>query len=206
MGAWRDLIGTVNTVFKIGLNKASLDAGALTAQRSFGLPDASGTLALKSEIVVQPPLSTLSNNAVATTETVVARWPLTAGYLTAAMVLNLSFMGQVSGTATLTFRVRIGTAGTAADTLAATFVTSAAGVANQHVFAELLIACLTAGATGTATAAGAVQFGAASLALVTAAFAAAAVNTTAALFVSVTLVQSAAQTYTSRAAALGRAN
>ena len=46
MGRWVDLIGTVNTVLKIGLNKASLDAGALTAPRTFALPDAAGTLAL----------------------------------------------------------------------------------------------------------------------------------------------------------------
>ena len=46
MGRWLDLIGTVNTVLKIGLNKANLDAGALTAPRTFALPDAAGTLAL----------------------------------------------------------------------------------------------------------------------------------------------------------------
>ena len=51
MGAWRDLIGTVNTVLKIGLNKASLDAGALTAPRTFALPDAAGTLALLNDPV-----------------------------------------------------------------------------------------------------------------------------------------------------------
>ena len=46
MGRWLDLIGTVSTVLKIGLNKASLDAGALTAPRTFTLPDVAGTLAL----------------------------------------------------------------------------------------------------------------------------------------------------------------
>lgn len=50
MGAWRDLIGTVNTVLKIGLNKASLDASALTAARTFTLPDIAGTLALTSQL------------------------------------------------------------------------------------------------------------------------------------------------------------
>jgi hypothetical protein len=50
MGVWRDLIGTVNTVLKIGLNKASLDAGALTAPRNYFLPDTSGTLALTSQL------------------------------------------------------------------------------------------------------------------------------------------------------------
>ncbi len=50
MSAWRDLIGTVNTVFKIGLNKASLDAGALTAPRTYALPNVAGTLALTSQL------------------------------------------------------------------------------------------------------------------------------------------------------------
>ena len=47
---WRNLIGTVETVFKIGLNRASLDAGALTAPRNYTLPNLSGTLALTSQL------------------------------------------------------------------------------------------------------------------------------------------------------------
>lgn len=50
MSTWRDLVGTVNTVFKIGLKKASLDASGLTGPRTFALPDTSGTLALTSQL------------------------------------------------------------------------------------------------------------------------------------------------------------
>ena len=203
MAAWRNLIGTVNAVFKIGLNKASLDAGALTAPRTFALPDAAGTLALTSQIPVAPPASVLTNNTVATTETVVAQWALSAGYLTPRQVLNLNFLGQVSSTATLIFRVRIGTAGTVADALACTFATSAAGVANAHVSGDIVIAVLTA---TTATASGDVQLANAVLGPLAAAFAAATITPASALFISLTLVQSALQTYTSREAVLTRLN
>lgn len=149
------------------------------------------------------PLSTLTNNLVATTETVVASWALPANYLSARQVLGLAFIGQVSSTATLTFRVRIGTAGTTADALAGTFATSAAGVANAHVLGDIYIAVLTA---ATATASGQVQLANATLGLLTAAFAAATIAPASALFVSLTLVQSVAQTYTSREAVLSRLN
>lgn len=162
-------------------------------------------IAVKSQLPVTLTV-TLTNNTVATTETVMARWALSANFLSAGSNLLGAFAGQVSGTAALTFRVRIGTAGTTADALAATFVTSAAGAANQAVYGDLLVSCLTAGTSGTATAAGMVLFGASPLAVATGGFTAASVNTTAALFVSVTLVQSAAQTYTSRAATLARSN
>lgn len=200
---WNDLIGTVRTVFKIGLNKASLDAGALTAPRTFTLPDLAGTLALLSQIPVQPPASVLTNNLVATVETIVARWALTAGYLSARNILDLSFMGQVSASATLTFRVRIGTLGTIVDALAGTFATSASGAANAHVYGDIKIAVLTA---TTATASGQVQLVNATLGLLTAAFAAATIAPASALFVSLTLVQSGVQTYTSREAVLTRMN
>lgn len=156
--------------------------------------------------VPRPSAATLTNNAVATTESVVARWALPANLLSAGANLVGAIAGQVSGAATLTFRVRIGTTGTVADALAATFVTSAAGVANQHLYGNLLVSCLTAGVSGTTTVAGCIQFGALNLAVATGGFAAATVNTTVAQFVSLTLVQSAVQTYTSRAATLSRSN
>jgi hypothetical protein len=53
VSAWRDLMGTVNTVFRIGLKKASLDAGGLTAPRTFTLPDLTGTVALVAGITTQ---------------------------------------------------------------------------------------------------------------------------------------------------------
>ena len=196
-----DLLGTLSSTFRI--SRATLSAAALTAARTLTLPDASGTLALTSQLLAAPPASTLTSNLVATTETVVASWALPANYLSARQVLGLAFIGQVSSTATLTFRVRIGTAGTTADALAGTFATSAAGVANAHVLGDIYIAVLTA---ATATASGQVQLANATLGLLTAAFAAATIAPASALFVSLTLVQSVAQTYTSREAVLSRLN
>lgn len=160
-------------------------------------------LPLADVLIEEPPVSTLTNNVVATTETVVARWALSAGYLKARQVLDLSFMGQVSGAATLIFRVRIGTLGTAADALVCTFATSAAGVANAHVYGGIKVAVLTA---TTATASGQLQLANAITGLLTAAFAAATIAPASALFVSLTLVQSVAQTYTSREAVLTKLN
>lgn len=201
MAAWRDLIGTVNTVFRIGLNRASLSAAGLTAARVFTLPDLAGTLALTSQILAQPPAAVLTNNLVATTETIVARWALPANYLTTGAFLDMEIAGQVSSTATLAFRIRIGTAGTVADALAATFATSAAGVANAYVSGNINLAVLTA---TTFTAGGQILLANASLGLVPAVFAAATIAPANALFISLTLVQSIAQTYTSRAAAMQR--
>lgn len=50
MSLWKDLLGTVQTVFRIGLDKATINASGLTAPRSFLLPDASGTLVLTSQL------------------------------------------------------------------------------------------------------------------------------------------------------------
>lgn len=142
---------------------------------------------------------TLTNDTVATTETVVARWSIAANALANGDELDLRLIGQVSGTATLTYRIRFGTAGTTADALLCTFAVSAAGVANAHHLLEALVAILS---TTTATATGSSQLASGVVGLVTAAFAAATVNLTVANFLSVTLVQSVAQTYTSRVAKL----
>lgn len=48
MGRFADLLGTVLSAFKIG--RATLSASALTAQRSFALPDKSGTFAMLDDI------------------------------------------------------------------------------------------------------------------------------------------------------------
>jgi hypothetical protein len=50
MSRWSDLLGTVESVFRIGLGKASLDASGLTSARTLTLPDQSGTLALTSQL------------------------------------------------------------------------------------------------------------------------------------------------------------
>lgn len=143
--------------------------------------------------------ATLTNDTVATTETVVARWSIAANALANGDKLDVCLIGQVSSTATLTFRIRFGTAGTVADALLCTFTVSAAGVANAHHLLEAMVAILS---TTTATATGSSQLAAGVVGNATAAFAAATVNLTVANFLSITLVQSAAQTYTSRAAKL----
>lgn len=164
-----------------------------------------GTSANPSSVATRGMLSspfgapTLTNNTVATTETIVARWSIPANALASLDNLRADLAGQVSSTATLTFRIRFGTAGTVADALLGTFTVSAAGVANAYHFLDALVSILSA---TTATATGTSALAGASVSNATAAFAAATVNLTVANFLSVTLVQSAAQTYTSRAAKL----
>lgn len=51
MSAWSKLIGTVLSAFKIGLaNPATLDAGGLSAPRTFTLPDSAGTFTVQGTI------------------------------------------------------------------------------------------------------------------------------------------------------------
>jgi hypothetical protein len=143
--------------------------------------------------------ATLTNNTVATTETVVSRFTIPAGSFVAGESYNLNQRGQVSGTATLAFRIRMGTTGTISDPLLCTFSTSAAGVANGYHSLDALVSVLSA---TTAHASGTSQLVNAVVGVTTGAFAPATVNLAVANFLSVTLVQSAAQTYTSRACKL----
>lgn len=196
---WIDLVGTFSNVLDIGRGKSRLNASAITAQRTHTLPNASGTLALLEQVKSPFGAVTLANNAVATTETIVARWSIAANALASLDTLGVALAGQVSSTATLTFRIRFGAAGTTADALLCTLTVSAAGVANAYHFLEAMVAILSA---TTATATGSSQLAAGVVGNATAAFAAATVNLTVANFLSVTLVQSVAQTYTSRAAKL----
>lgn len=48
MGYFADILGTLRSTFRV--NKATLDASALTAARSFALPNVAGTLALTSQL------------------------------------------------------------------------------------------------------------------------------------------------------------
>jgi hypothetical protein len=140
-------------------------------------------------------------NSTVTAETVVATFDLAANALSSGAGLNLRLAAQVSSTATLAFKIRMGTAGTTADPVLVTFATTAAGVANAHVFLDAFLTMLT---STTATATGTVQLANASLGPATAAFAAATVNLTVANKITVTVTQSVAQTLTSRAAILTR--
>lgn len=143
--------------------------------------------------------ATLTNNTVATTESVVARWAVAANSAAANDNYDITQSGQVSGLATLTFRVRFGTTGTVSDALLCTFTVSGAGVVNAYHYLLATVTFLTA---TTATCNGITTLNGTSTGVAMAAFAAAAVNLTVANFLSVTLVQSVAQTYTSRAAKL----
>lgn len=194
MAGWKDLIGTLQSTFRI-TKLLEISASGLTVARTYTLPDVSGQLALKAPFGA----STLTNNTVATTETVVARWSIPANRLAAGDNLDLKLIGDVSSTATLAFKIRMGTTGTITDALVCTFITTAAGAANQSSRLEAFIAILTA---TTATALGSQRLAGAEIGIVVAAFAAANVNLAVANFISVTLVQSAAQTFTSRAAKL----
>lgn len=151
------------------------------------------------QLVSAPFGAATRTNSTVTGETVVAQWPIAANRPVALDNYDLSMAGQVSGTATLTFRIRFGPAGTTADALLATFTVSAAGVANAYHFLEAMVSILS---STTATATGSSQLAAGVVGNATAAFVAATVNLTVANFLSVTLAQSAAQTYTSRAAKL----
>lgn len=149
----------------------------------------------------QPGAATLSN-ATGTGETVIAQWSLSAGFLAAGRNLRMSAFGQVSSTAALTYRIRIGAAGTTSDALVATFATTGAGASNDWTTLDAMIACLTTGVSGTATAAGRATLASAMVGIATAAYSAATIDTTAALYVSLTVQQSSAQTHTTRAAML----
>jgi hypothetical protein len=143
--------------------------------------------------------ATLTNNAVATTETGVARFAVPANTLEAGDNLNLTLNGDVSSTATLVFRVRMGTTGTISDALLGQFGTSAAGVAGARHYLNAFISILSA---TTATATGRSQLASSTVGISSATFAAATVNLAVSNFITITLVQSIAQTYTPRAAKL----
>lgn len=143
----------------------------------------------------------LANTALIT-EVVIARFDLAANALVAGNMLNLRWHGQTSSTATIIYRLRIGTLGAITDALLAQFATSAAGVANAHTQVDALISILTA---TTATAGGNAQLVGATIGVTTGAFAAATVNLAVANRISLTAQLSAATTtLTSRAGVLSK--
>lgn len=143
-------------------------------------------------------------NGTGTSEIAIASWTLPAGSVVANQLAQILYFGQVSSTATLTYRIRIGPAATAiaSRALAAVFTTSAAGAANTHTSGDVFLSFLTIGSSGTCTASGSFMLGTATLPPTIAAFAAATVDTTVDNVVSVSVVQSASQTLTTRGASL----
>jgi hypothetical protein len=143
-------------------------------------------------------------NATTVAETVIATYNLPANFLVAGSVLDLRVAGQVSSTGTLIFKIRCGTAGLITDALVATFATSAAGVANAWARMQAEATCLTAGTSGTVQASGLASLANGVVGVATAAFASATVNTTVAQKLTVTVTQSAIQTFTTRLGVLER--
>lgn len=137
-------------------------------------------------------------NSTVTGETVVASFAMPVNYLEQDDLL-VKLLAQVSATATLTFRLRLGTTGTVADALLGQFATTAAGVANGRVTGNILVDNV---GTNQYAAGGNMHLGNGVVGIVAAAFAAVTINPAVANVLTVTVVQSAAQTYTSRFAAL----
>lgn len=194
--------GLLNTTTAGSAIVAKLIAGQDVTISSTGADIGTGDVTVN---VVQGFIPSLSNSSVAA-ETVVARFALPSNYLLAGGNLGMRLSGQVSSTATLTFKIRLGTTGTISDPMLAAFNATTAGAINTYSFTDMIVSCLTIGTTGTATAGGIVWLGANGVSQVTAANVAGAVNTTVANFLTITLIQSVAQTFTSRAATLTRLN
>ena len=91
MAGWRDLLGTTLSSFKIGVNKSTLDASAITAARNHALPNLSGTLALTSQL------------PVANTGTVIIDFGVFPGADSASVVVT----GQTAVTATSAISARV---------------------------------------------------------------------------------------------------
>lgn len=75
---WSDLTGTIKTALRVGFRKAVIDAGGLSAERTFTLPNRDGTVALLENIKIGETPSgsingsndtfTLANTPIAATE------------------------------------------------------------------------------------------------------------------------------------------
>ena len=50
MSVWQDLVGTIKQTFRIGIDRAVVDASGLSVERTFALPDKSGTFALLDDV------------------------------------------------------------------------------------------------------------------------------------------------------------
>ena len=161
--------------------------------------DGKGTWPLRDDRI----LPTLAN-ATTTSETVVAQWTIPGGTFTAGQLARLTVLAQLSSTATLTWRIRMGAAGTTADALVIAFQTGPASTGtNSHIMFEGIVYCITAGSSGTISAGGFASNGidlGDGVGPASGAFAPATVDTTVSRILSVTCQQSAANTLTTHAA------
>jgi hypothetical protein len=187
----------VTTVGQAVIRKAIAGLGVSLTSTGADAGTGDVTVNLKSTAIFGA--ATLTNNTVATTETVVAKWAVPALSVSSLDNLGVALAAQVSSTATLTFRIRFGTAGTTADALLCTFTAGAAGVANAYHYLNAIVSFLSA---TTATATGMSIVSSSIVGIVSGVFAPATVNLSVPNFLSITLVQSGAQTYSVRAASL----
>lgn len=67
-----------------------------------------------------------------TTENIIAKWAIPAGYITSGMGFSIQAVTQTAAASLLTFRVRVGAAGTTADTQAVILTETAAQAANAY--------------------------------------------------------------------------
>jgi len=54
---WSDLVGTIKSVFRVGFGRAVIDAGSLSTERTFTLPNKAGTVALLDDVEANPPIT-----------------------------------------------------------------------------------------------------------------------------------------------------
>ena len=164
----------------------------------FDLKVTDDTASIAHKLNLSTKINAALTNSTVTGETVVASFAMPVNYLEQDDLL-VKLLAQVSATATLTFRLRLGTTGTLADALLGQFSTTAAGVANGRVTGNILVANV---GTNQYAVGGNMHLGNGVVGIAAAAFAAVTINPAVANVLTVTVVQSAAQTYTSRFAAL----
>lgn len=164
----------------------------------FDLKVTDATASIAHKLNLSTKIKAALTNSIVTGETVVASFAMPVNYLEQDDLL-VKLLAQVSATATLTFRLRLGQAGTVADALLGQFATTAAGVVNGRVTGNILVANV---GTNQYAAGGNMHLGNGVVGIAAAAFAAVTIDPAVANVLTVTVVQSAAQTYTSRFAAL----
>ncbi|MCW3040936.1 MAG: hypothetical protein JWM31_2841 [Solirubrobacterales bacterium] len=149
------------------------------------------------------PTMTLTNRGSTTTETIVAQGTLPA----ASLALGRAFLitlGGITGNSQEVLRVRVGTAGTTADTVYSVINSSSAGGSNYHLYYSGTLRVLTAGSSGLVGVDGGLVVGTNAADAGVAANVTTAVNLSGSVFVSVTLQATTASTFTTKTGSLSR--
>lgn len=169
----------------VAINANTANLAAAIAARPIGIVPAAITAAV--------PTST-------TVETVILAAPIPANAVAVGTTFRIVMFGVTAASGNPTFNVRIGAAGTIADTLAATtgVITSASGVAGA---VEFLVTFRAIGAAGSAMVNGLGQIGATANVQTATAPAAVTVDTTAARYITLTATMTAS-TFTAHTAVI----